>query len=104
MITFSLVLFAWIFFRSESLAHAVGYIKTMTVSPSTGVIDYAYIPVLLLTCIGLLVLEWFARKKQFLLQIDRFPLVLRWSVYFLVVSVIIVFGASEGNEFIYFQF
>lgn len=104
MITFSLVLFAWIFFRSESLAHAVGYIKTMTISPSTGVIDYAYIPVLLLTCIGLLVLEWFARKKQFLLQIDRFPLVLRWSVYFLVVSVIIVFGASEGNEFIYFQF
>ncbi len=107
LLTFALTTFAWVFFRAESLSHALGYIhvmfsKTLFTAPET-------MPWEQLVMIGLvLVLEWIQRKKQHALEFypTRSKLkVLRWSLYATLLLMIYFLGDyATSYEFIYFQF
>ena len=103
IITFLLTVFAWIFFRSESMIQAWLYIKgifnkTLFQTPSIRPTD------LMMLILLLLVLEWTGRKLEFPLQSrliqNNF---LRWSFYFILIFIIIIFSGQQ-QEFIYFQF
>ncbi|WP_306419742.1 MBOAT family O-acyltransferase [Salinimicrobium profundisediminis] len=101
--TFSLVTFAWIFFRSESVSAAFEYIKRIFMSLK---FDIEYLPIerfsvelvlLLLIFIGF---EWFHRMAE-----HPFTGKLKWLKITVVVFMLLTLGVySDYQEFIYFQF
>lgn len=101
--TFLLVLLAWIFFKSNSIGDATGYLARMFSHPFMKLDYSSYLP-MILASIALLGLEWIQREKKFVLQISNLPGAIRWSIYYLSAIVLLVFGAFGSNEFIYFQF
>ena len=101
--TFLLVLIAWIFFKSNSIGDAAGYLSRMISHPFMKSGYTPYLP-MILASIALFGLEWIQRRKKFILQTENLPVVIRWLVYYLSAIVLLVFGAFGSNEFIYFQF
>jgi alginate O-acetyltransferase complex protein AlgI len=107
LITFGLVVFAWIFFRAENIGHAMSYISgifspTLFNIPSwIGAAEVFYMIV-----IGLFVLiEWIGRENEYAISNIGFvsKRVFRWSFYLILIFSIIVLAGNE-QEFIYFQF
>ena len=107
--TFTLTVFAWIFFRAESVSHAFGYIKgifsnDLITVPITNNNFYS----LLVFCLIIftLILEWISRNNHYPLEkIFSSNSFLRRSLYLTIVILIYVFGRFSSNlEFIYFQF
>jgi alginate O-acetyltransferase complex protein AlgI len=102
--TFSLSLFAWIFFRSVGIKEAIEYIKgTLTSSwfnapntPELGKKTFYLIAFLL-------IVEWIQREKAHALQIEKLPIWVRWPAYYIVLGLIFIFYKEE-QVFIYFQF
>lgn len=102
--TFALAVFAWIFFRAESLTHAFDYIGGIF---SASLFTVPTIkPYLLFALIAFfMVIEWLGRENNYALE--RFgvklPGAVRWAFYFVLIGLIFIFFGSE-QEFIYFQF
>ena len=106
--TFSLSVFAWIFFRAENLTHAFDFISGMF-SPSL----FSFPPILdkndtliCLISIGVfIIIEWLGREGQFAIDnlLNKWPRVLRYAFYYALIIGIIML-AGEEQEFIYFQF
>jgi len=106
--TFSLTVLAWIFFRAESLPHALNYLsgifsKTLfTVPAFAGRMDAMY--VLLLVLIFMIV-EWVGRNGRYgistLVVGQTKPL--RYAIYYSIL-ILIFWHTNQEQEFIYFQF
>lgn len=107
--TFGLTVLAWIFFRAESVGHALSYISEILSTSLFSVPELAgdgTVATILLV-IGFLIMEWSGREQQY--AIAHFGLsgnrLFRWSFYISIIMVIYFFGNfSETIEFIYFQF
>jgi len=106
--TFSLVTFAWIFFRADSLTHAFKYIGTifsrsLFTVPSFYVAANAKITILLLAVF--LVIEWLGREHQYAIEkLDTtFTKPVRIAFYYAIVAALFLF-AGKNQQFIYFQF
>ncbi len=109
LITFGLTVIAWIFFRAESIAHAVNYISEIF-SPSLISIPRfsgrgGALTVILLV-FGFVIIEWFGREQQYAiarlgLKYGRF---VRWAMYAFLIFLTGIFMRSEETPFIYFQF
>lgn len=107
IVTFFLTVFAWIFFRAESLTHAFSIISNIFSSSlfSAPEISSSYLLVILLIVI-FVAIEWLGREGeygyQFIGNLDRkFQ---RWSIYAFTIFVIGMYMQSEETPFIYFQF
>lgn len=111
-VTFLLVNFAWIFFRSEKLQDALYFVTHMFSDFSFGkaltdmkmsLADFAMTGVFLL---ALTVYDAFGRKKDLLREMDRLPMWCRWSLYLGTTLVIAAIRIHNGTsqQFIYFQF
>jgi D-alanyl-lipoteichoic acid acyltransferase DltB (MBOAT superfamily) len=108
LLTFSLTVFAWIFFRAENLTHAFSFISeifsgSLLSMPDFEGIDKA-LPIILLT--GLfLIIEWLGREQQYAIaQIGlKWNKPVRWTMYYALIFLIFYFTGNE-QEFIYFQF
>lgn len=102
LFTFSLVSFAWIFFRSASVTDALGFITSIfknegALSQLTA--TYSYIAIVLM-----LLFEWHSRRNiiPFVSIQNRF---IRLSSYAVVTILIFFMGAFVNQRsFIYFQF
>ena len=108
LITFSLTVFAWIFFRAESLEHAfliIGEIfsKTIFSIPSFSGMLRA-LTILLLIALFLLI-EWVGRNDQYAIaKIGlKWKAVFRHAFYYLIIILILLFMGQQ-QQFIYFQF
>ena len=109
-ITFSLTVFAWIFFRAEDLPHAIQYLsKIFTLS----IFTVPYFPGIGLTLptiillIIFIIIEWAGREQQYALQLFSLNWYrpVRWTFYSLLTLVIFYFFSTVSNQqFIYFQF
>jgi len=102
--TFTLTVFAWIFFRANDLHHAFQFIsgifsKSLFSLPS---IRPTYVILLVLFFI---IIEWLGRKNKYALEklAFQYSSYFRWSMYIILIMAIFIFGAKE-QEFIYFQF
>ncbi len=102
--TFLLTTLAWIFFRAENISHAFAFIHRLFGTALFSVPEILPIKTIAFIFI-LIIVEWLQRKKQHALQFGslNMPLLLRWSIYYVIIVFIILFGGS-GQEFIYFQF
>jgi len=105
ILTFSLTVFTWIFFRANDMEHAVTYIsaifqKTLFTLPELRPTN------VIVLIIFFIVLEWFGRRQQFAIEklFYKKPRIFRWLFYMLIVGLIMVFNSKEQQEFIYFQF
>lgn len=106
MTTFCLTVFAWIFFRAESLSHAFTYIHGMFSPTLLAVPSLISIKMILVFffLIAFILTEWMNRDKEHALQLHaHVPRVFRYLAYFVLVISILWF---KGNvqDFIYFQF
>lgn len=113
MLIFILVSFGRIFFRSESVEKAFGYINNIFSKPF---IDSPMIPggwkILLVKCLVpiafLLGVEWYHRNRDHGFDISHITSrSLRWGLYYLLVIMILFYYfdvSSSVESFIYFQF
>jgi hypothetical protein len=106
LITFILVLFAWIFFRAESLTEAIQIIrKNFT---SSGRVFYESPYDLIYTIIGIISLiatdlnrEYYYNRWSILY--NKYPSVRIAGIVFIVIIILLI-GVFDGGQFIYFQF
>lgn len=107
-LTFSLTVFAWIFFRAIDVTHAVNYISEI-LSSSLFTIPYfvgiGLTPPIILTIILFLIVEWIGREEQYAIaQLGiKWYRPIRWAMYYAIIFAIYNLGGSE-QQFIYFQF
>jgi alginate O-acetyltransferase complex protein AlgI len=108
LITFSLTVFAWIFFRAENIGHAFSYISEILSSslfeiPKLSGMRRAGTIIVLIAIFVLI--EWFGREQQFAIQNlgAKWKRPLRYAMYYAIIIAIFWFGEKE-QQFIYFQF
>jgi len=106
IVTFSLTVFAWIFFRAENLGQASQIISEML---SRSLFTIPAVPkvifILLLNLAVFLIIEWKGREQQYALAHLglRWPRPVRWAIYYILIFGIFYFSGSK-TQFIYFQF
>jgi alginate O-acetyltransferase complex protein AlgI len=101
LITFILVNIAWVFFRADSLGHALGFLGHMF-THSWGLPTFARRSIIF--GVVLLAAEWFQREKQHGLQIENLPVYVRWPIYYGLIIILLLLGNTGHVPFIYFQF
>ena len=106
--TFGITVLAWIFFRAESVGHAISYLSKIfsmslfTVPEFYGKWD-ALVTIML---IGIfLVVEWIGKDRRYAIE----DLTLKWKgpiryAFYYSVVIAIFWFAGEKQQFIYFQF
>jgi len=112
IITFSVVAFAWMFFRANSLAECLFIIKNASIKGSVlgGFQEMGMTKVSIIKCFcsGFLVIvyDFFSRKRDLLKEMGRLPLIVRWIIYVGVTVLTVVTCIHEGSNasFIYFNF
>jgi alginate O-acetyltransferase complex protein AlgI len=108
LFTYTITVFAWIFFRSESVTDAINFIKHIF-SPSLLTLPYfngiGYLMPLAVILIVFIIIEWIGRERSFALNnfAITWPRFLRWAFYYLLIFVIFWYS-GQPHEFIYFQF
>jgi hypothetical protein len=106
--TFLSAVFAFIFFRAESVGDALLFIQkilsdsflTMPRIENVSKITIGSIP---LSTIILIIVEWVNRREEYGFKRQSKYKLVRWIVYGIIVMVILEL-AGEGQGFIYFQF
>lgn len=104
-VTFILVVFAWIFFRADSINDAFGYIAHIPVNLFFLPIYYTKTLITIGMVLFMLGVEWLGKEHRYALEGfgEKFNVVFRWGFYYLIILLIVLFAGSEQN-FIYFQF
>ncbi len=107
--TFSLTLIAWIFFRANSVEHAMSYIseifsKSIFTLPHYTGIKSSLITVFII--IFFIIMEWFGRENEYAIEklLRKSPRVLRWFGYACIIFLIGILAQTKETPFIYFQF
>lgn len=104
LLTFGMVVFGWIFFRAENIAHAFQIISEIFSSSLVSIPEILPIHIILLIVIFILA-EWLGREGNFALEsLVKFPQSIRWSLYLVISFMIFFFGNFSKTEFIYFAF
>lgn len=120
IITFVLVDFAWVFFRADSLRHALSYFKQILLNPNPWVLfnggvyslglDRVEMNILMFSVLALLCVELIRYKKGIMLDafLKEQNLYFSWLLTIGLIVVIFVYGKYGVNfnpqQFIYFQF
>ena len=107
--TFVFVMLAWVFFRSQNFSDA-SYVITHMFTGITDRISYPKFSALrkfsaALTIFVLMVWEYFSLKYDVITGVTSCKSgVVRYGVYFLLLTLIILFRAAAPVDFVYFQF
>ena len=108
LLTFSLTVFAWIFFRANNLSHAFSVISEIFSSSLFTISEFqefsSALPTIILVYIFVLI-EWYGREGQYAISqlVIKLNRPLRYAFYYSIIVSIIWFGGKE-QQFIYFQF
>ena len=104
LLTFGIATLAWVFFRAESVHHALAYLfgifqRSLFSIPSLSPL-HVWVGVVVM-----IIVEWTHRDQEHGLQLNhaRIGKPLRWFVYILLLFSI-AFFMGDANPFIYFQF
>jgi alginate O-acetyltransferase complex protein AlgI len=107
--TFLLTVFAWIFFRAESISDAFNYIYSMFNNSLLTIPEYSFlkdIAYLILLIVFFIVVEWYGRTSLY--GIEKTGLTwkryFRWGFYAFIIFLIGMYMQTKETPFIYFQF
>ena len=103
LVTFIITLIAWVFFRANTVSHALDYLHDLF-----SLSLFSKPEILPLTVLGLvaifITIEWIGRHGKYALErIDNIKKPLRWSFYIVLIMLTFLFTGEE-QAFIYFQF
>jgi alginate O-acetyltransferase complex protein AlgI len=110
LLTFHLVMVAWVFFRAASIGDALTILRKIAASlPSLPMLATRYpFTAEHLTGIGFIALlvaaEILDERCSLWQRLARAPVALRWSVYYAGIFALLLVGRWQGREFIYMQF
>lgn len=109
LLTFSLTVFAWIFFRSESVGHAFTYIhsifnRTLFSIPKLKGVENTNMLLCMFFVAVLLFVEWNYRKKKFVFENIYAKNVFSQLAIIGTIVVLIFYFSGKSQNFIYFQF
>ncbi len=104
IITFSLTVFAWIFFRAENLHHAWSYISGIFTNQSN-IASIEIKNILYILIAFFILIEWLGREEQFAIA----KIGLKWKasfryLFYLVLIVSLFWFGGNDQQFIYFNF
>lgn len=108
LITFILTVFAWIFFRAESLGQAIAIIREVlsfsffTLPQPPNIFNTK---ITLILVVLFFIIEWLGRDGMYAISnLDtKLKRTYRWGFYFIIIALMFLFSGEE-QEFIYFQF
>ena len=103
VMTFHLVLLAWVFFRADNLGTAVIILQKVFAHHG----DLFWDPIIpqALIAIGILIgLDYFNRRGDYWANLDRYHFGFQTAYAMFLLFAIILFGVDRGAQFIYFQF
>lgn len=105
LLTFTIVTFAWIFFRVSDLGDVMTIFRKILTEPGSLFMDadtlaYAFLFTILILTVDFIE-EYFSGKVTFM---NSKYTIVRWISYVVMVVMILLFGVLDGDSFIYFQF
>lgn len=111
-ITFTLVAFAWIFFRANNLNDAIYYILNMFKSINLDLLslnmDKFNLLIMFISVFLLIIFDIIRTKVDLYEWLKRKNIIFRWIIYFVLIWIILIFGiygpGYSENTFIYIQF
>jgi alginate O-acetyltransferase complex protein AlgI len=113
--TFLATVLAWIFFRSDSIGHAISYIRnifkrSLFSPPDSSAFNDLHgrgqsTGLLILLIVLFLIIEWVGREQQYAIAHlgSKWYKPIRWAMYYAIILAIFHFTGTE-QQFIYFQF
>lgn len=106
LLTFTLTLIAWVFFRAENISHAISYLSEIfSYSIFTIPVISSKMGLTLVLIIFFVIIEWFGRTDEYAIEKLWFtkPRYIRLTLYYVLITMIFLFAGSN-QQFIYFQF
>jgi alginate O-acetyltransferase complex protein AlgI len=106
-LTFSLVSFAWIFFRSSSIHQACNIIFEFFFIPKQLSLIYfkdANLRLSLFLIVLMCVLEYTWSRYSVIEKLATAPTTVKWTAYYILILTIFAIGVFNRSSFIYFQF
>lgn len=101
--TFFLVIIAWTFFRAPTVSDAGLYLIRIITHPWIPT-QSGYFKTAVLSGLGLLIVEWINRHREYPLDVPHWPIPMRWGLYYSLVCLLLWRGNLGYAPFIYFQF
>jgi alginate O-acetyltransferase complex protein AlgI len=108
-LTFGITCIAWVFFRARTLPDAWGILRSIA-SPSLltypDVYSYAHLWTVLAMLALFIVLEWKGRRDPHALHTLACsqPRLVRWGIYYALMTLILLYMSTTTVPFYYFQF
>lgn len=105
LITFTLISFSWIFFRSDSITEAINIIKKIATMEGELFINKSAFAYSFFAISILLIIEYF-QENQHKLSLPFKPMfwLKEQFAYSIMLILILLLGVFDGGQFIYFQF
>lgn len=110
LVTFHLVLFAWIFFRANSLSDVGMILRNMMkidfsrLGINNGALEKGDLIIAFAAILFMEGVHLIQRHRGIRHMLSEKPLWLRWSIYYAMILSIIFLGEFHNKQFIYFQF
>lgn len=104
LLTFTLVVIAWVFFRADTFQLALNYISTVFSASLFSIPQF--LPKKLIVIIAVfMITEWFGKQDEFAIENIgiKWPMALRITFYYALIIMVFIF-INEEQQFIYFQF
>ena len=116
--TFILVMFAWVFFRANTVNDAFyifqqfpkilqdipGLVHFFRSLGANFPMDYKAIGLAVFLILFMEAVHYLQARKNVMQLFNTMPVYIRWSAYYVAILVILFFGVFENRQFIYFQF
>ncbi|MDR3170998.1 MAG: MBOAT family protein [Treponema sp.] len=113
VLVFFFVCFTWIFFRANTIADAfyiISHLFSGIENPKNYMLTAWPVPWksnALKGCCGIVLLlcyDFVSLKADAWRSIQRYPLAIRYSIYFGLILIILLLRAADSQQFVYFQF
>lgn len=104
--TFFFVTIAWIFFRANGTKIAFNYIKTMVnsiINSPSQVLKFDFDMSPFVYILPIIIGDWYLRRDERSLRLIN-NTVIRYFIYFVIISLITIYLGITQSNFIYFQF
>jgi D-alanyl-lipoteichoic acid acyltransferase DltB (MBOAT superfamily) len=110
LVTFHLILIAWVFFRAKSVGDALLVLQKIGSRLHEMPSLLPHYPFTAEHFMGfaligfLVVVEIFDERRSIFQRLAAAPVVVRWGLYYLAIFALLILGRWQGQEFIYMQF
>ena len=104
-VTFTLTTLAWVFFRSENIIQAFGYLSTIFSKTLFTIPYYTGMKKAVLLILLFVFIEWVGRESKYAIENIglKWKRPIRYAFYYAIIIAIFWFGGKE-QQYIYFQF